>query len=96
MKATAATAIILKLSGRFYVMITFRHRMNRRMKKICWEPQIRVTRPHRFEFSDSVTEALRSPAALEADEEEDRLLDSLLSLQVEAGVANVIETHLGK
>ena len=77
-------------------MITFRHCMNRRMKKICWEPLIRLTRPHRFEFSDSVSEALRSPTVLEADEEEDRLLDSLSSLQLEVGVADVIETHLGK
>ena len=57
---------------------------------------IRVIRPHRFEFSDSVSEALRSPAALEADEQEDRLPDSLSSLQVEVGVANVIDAHSGK
>ena len=49
-----------------------------------------MIRPHRFEFSDNAFEALRSPAALEADEEEDRLPDSLSSLQVE-GVSNVID-----
>ena len=42
-----------------------------------------MIRPHRFEFSDSVSEALRLPAALEADEEEDRLPDSLSSSQVQ-------------
>ena len=42
-----------------------------------------MIRPHRFEFSYSVSEALRSSAALEADEEEDRLPDSLSSLQVD-------------
>ena len=52
-------------------MITFHHCMNRRMK-ICWEP---ISRSHKFEFSNSVSEALRSPAALEADEEEDTLPD---------------------
>ena len=53
-----------------------------------------VIRPHRFEFSDNAFEALRSPAALEADEEEDRLPDSLLSSQ-EVGVSNVINAHPG-
>ncbi len=52
-----------------------------------------MIRPHRFEFSDSVSEALRSPAALEADEEEDRLPESLSSSQVEVGVANVIDSY---
>ena len=56
----------------------------------------RVTRPHKFEFSDSVSEALRSPSALEVDEEEDRLPDSLSSLQVEVGVSNIIDAHPGK
>ena len=51
-----------------------------------------MSRPHRFEFSDHAFEALRSPAALEAD----RLLDSLSSLQVEVGVSNVIDGHPGK
>ena len=55
-----------------------------------------MIRPHRFEFSDNAFEALRSPAALEADEEEDRLPNSLSSLQVEVGVSNVIDAHLGK
>ena len=53
-----------------------------------------MTRPHRFEFSDSVSEDLRLPAALEADEEEDRLPDSLSPSQV--GVANVIDARPGK
>ena len=56
---------------------------------------ISVIRPHRFEFSDSVSESLRSPAAVEASEEEDRLPDSLSSSQVEIGVANVINVHPG-
>ena len=51
-----------------------------------------MIRPHRFKFSDNAFEALRSPAALEAD----RLPDSLLSLQVEVGVSNVIDAHPGK
>ena len=55
-----------------------------------------MIRTHRFEFSNSVSEALRSPAALEADKEEDRLPDSLSSLQVEVRVANVIDAHPGK
>ena len=55
-----------------------------------------MTRPHRFEFRDTVSEALRPPAALEVDEEEDRLPDSLSPLQVEVGVANVINAHPGK
>ena len=55
-----------------------------------------MTRPHRFELSDNVSEALRLPAALEADEEEDRLPDSLSPLQVEVGVTNVIDAHPGK
>ena len=50
---------------------------------------IKVIRPHRFEFSDSVSEALRSSAALEADEEEDRLPDSLSSLPLEVRAANL-------
>ena len=54
-----------------------------------------MIRPHRFEFSDSASEALRSPAALEAGEEEDRLHESLSSSQVEVGVANVIDSHPG-
>ena len=54
-----------------------------------------VIRPHRFEFSDNAFEALRSPAALEVDEEEDRLPDSLSSSQVEVGVSNVIDAHPG-
>ena len=56
---------------------------------------IRVIGPHRFKFSDSVFESLRSPAALEADEEEDRLPDSLSPSQVKVGVANVIDAYLG-
>ena len=48
--------------------------------------------PHGFEFSDSVSEALRSPVALE----EDRLPDSLSLSQVEVEVANVIDAHSGK
>ena len=55
-----------------------------------------MTRPHRFEFSDNASKALRSPAALEADEEEDRLPNSLSSLQVEVGASNVIDAHPGK
>ena len=55
-----------------------------------------MTRPHRFELSDSVSEALRSPAALEADEEQDRPPDSLSPSQVEVRVANVIDAHLDK
>ena len=55
-----------------------------------------MIRPHRFEFSDHAFEALRSPAALKADEEEDGLPDSLSSLQVEVGVNNVIDGHPGK
>ena len=55
-----------------------------------------MTRLHRLEFSDHAFEALRSPAALEADAEEDRLPDSLSSLQVEVGVSNVIDGHPGK
>ena len=55
-----------------------------------------VIRPYRFEFSDGVSEALRSPVALEADKEEDRLPDSLSSSQVEAGVANITDAHQGK
>ena len=55
-----------------------------------------MIRPHRFELSDSVSDALRSPAALEAVEEEDRLPDSLSPSQVEVGVANVIDAHPGK
>ena len=54
-----------------------------------------MTRPHRFKLNDSVPEALRSPAALEADKEEDKLPDSLSPSQVEVGVANIIDTHLG-
>ena len=42
-----------------------------------------------------MSEALRSPAALEACEEEDRLPDSLSSSQVEVGVANIIDSHPG-
>ena len=55
-----------------------------------------MTRPHRFKPSDSVSEDLRSPTALEADEEENRLPNSLSPSQVEVGVANVIDAHLGK
>ena len=55
-----------------------------------------MIRPHRFEFSDNVSEALRSPAAFEAYEEEDRLPDSLSSSQVEVGASNVIDAHPGK
>ena len=57
---------------------------------------IRVIRPHRFKLGDCVSEAFRSPAALEADEKEDRLPIRLSSLQVEVGVANVIDAHPGK
>ena len=61
---------------------------------------IKVTRPHRFKLSDSVSKALRSPAALEADEEEgkeeDKLPDSPAPSQVGVGVANVIDAHPGK
>ena len=46
-----------------------------------------MIRPHRFEFSDSVSQALRFPAASEADKEEDRL---------QVGVANVIDAHSGE
>ena len=55
-----------------------------------------MIRPHRFEFSDNAFEALRSPAALDADEKEDKLPDSLLSLQVEVGVSYVVDAHPGK
>ena len=55
-----------------------------------------MIRPHRFEFSNSVSKALSSPAALEADEEEDRLPDSLSSSQIQVGVAIVIDAHPGK
>ena len=55
-----------------------------------------VTRPHMFEFSDSVSEALRLPSAFKVDEEEDRLPDSVAPSQVEVGVANVINAHPGK
>ena len=55
-----------------------------------------MIRPHNFEFSDNAFEAVRSPAALEADEEEDRLPDSLSSSQVEVEVSNVIDAHPGK
>ena len=54
-----------------------------------------MIRPHRFEFTDNAFEALRSPAALEADEEEDRLPDILSSLQVE--VQYVLDTiYIGR
>ena len=55
-----------------------------------------MIRPHRFEFSDNAFVALRSPAALEADEEEDRVPDSLSSSQVEVGASYVIDVHAGK
>ena len=55
-----------------------------------------MTRPHRFKPNNGVSKALRSPAALEANEEEDRLPDSLLPSQVEVGVTNVINAHPGK
>ena len=45
-----------------------------------------MIRPCRFKLSDSVSEALRLPAALEADKEKDRLPDSLSPSQVEVGV----------
>ena len=74
-------------------MTTFRHRMTSRMKKAN-----RVTRTHRFLLSDSVSQALRSPAALEADVEEDEEEDpdSLSPSQVEVGVATVIDAYPGK
>ena len=72
-------------------MLMFHHCMYCKMKKICWEPLSSDT-PHGFEFSDSVSEALRSPVALE----EDRLPDSLSLSQVEVEVANVIDAHPGK
>ena len=54
-----------------------------------------MIRPHRFEFTDNAFEALRSPAALEADEKEDRLPDILSSLQVE--VQYVLDTiYIGR
>ena len=55
-----------------------------------------VTKPLRFKLSDSASKALKSPAALEVDEEEERLSDSLPPSQVEVGVANVIHAHPGK
>ena len=54
-----------------------------------------MIRPNRFEFSDNASEALRSPAALEANEEV-RLPDGLSSPQVEVGVSNVLDAHPGK
>ena len=55
-----------------------------------------MIRPRRFELSNCVSVALSSPAALKVDEEEDKLPDSLSPLQVEVGVANVIDAHPGK
>ena len=54
-----------------------------------------MTRPHRFEFTNSVSEALRLPAALEVDKEQDRL-SSLSPSQVQVGVPNIIDAHPGK
>ena len=70
------------------MMIPFCHRMNRRMTKICWEPLDHTgSSSAKPQVSDSVSEALRLSAALEANKEED---------QVEVEVANVIDAHPGK